>query len=95
MDDIILRRVELQELACVREIKVGGKKSRDTILLSPFAKTDNLRARLWLHKQSELGRKKCCRLVVISDNNNLKTIFFGRTDAGAETPILWPPDEKN
>ena len=21
--------------------------------------------------------------------------FFGRTDAKAETPILWPPDEKN
>ena len=22
-------------------------------------------------------------------------VFFGRTDAKAETPILWPPDEKN
>ena len=22
-------------------------------------------------------------------------IFIGRTDAGAETPILWPPDVKN
>ena len=22
-------------------------------------------------------------------------IFIGRTDAEAETPILWPPDEKN
>ena len=22
-------------------------------------------------------------------------IFFGRTDAEAETPLLWPPDEKN
>ena len=22
-------------------------------------------------------------------------IFIGRTDAQAETPILWPPDEKN
>ena len=22
-------------------------------------------------------------------------VFIGRTDAKAETPILWPPDEKN
>ena len=22
-------------------------------------------------------------------------IFIGRTDAGAEAPILWPPDAKN
>ena len=22
-------------------------------------------------------------------------MFIGRTDAGAETPILWPPDVKN
>ena len=22
-------------------------------------------------------------------------VFFGRTDAGAETPVLWPPDAKS
>ena len=26
---------------------------------------------------------------------NLPLIFIGRTDAEAETPILWPPDVKN
>ena len=26
---------------------------------------------------------------------NQSWIFIGRTDADAETPILWPPDEKN
>ena len=25
----------------------------------------------------------------------LPRIFIGRTDAEAETPLLWPPDEKN
>ena len=25
----------------------------------------------------------------------LKEIFIGRTDAEAEAPILWPPDEKS
>ena len=22
-------------------------------------------------------------------------VFIGRTDVGAETPVLWPPDEKS
>ena len=26
---------------------------------------------------------------------NDSTIFIGRTDAEAETPIFWPPDMKN
>ena len=26
---------------------------------------------------------------------NQSRIFIGRTDAEAETPILWPPDVKN
>ena len=26
---------------------------------------------------------------------NQSKIFIGRTDAEAETPILWPPDEKS
>ena len=28
-------------------------------------------------------------------NSNCKDRFIGRTDAKAETPILWPPDGKN
>ena len=31
----------------------------------------------------------------ISEKENQPWIFIGRTDAEAETPILWPPDEKN
>ena len=31
----------------------------------------------------------------VSPNGNQSLIFIGRTDAEAETPILWPPDEKN
>ena len=26
---------------------------------------------------------------------NQSQIFIGRTDAEAETPVLWPPDAKN
>ena len=31
----------------------------------------------------------------VHPKGNQSRVFFGRTDAEAETPILWPPDEKN
>ena len=31
----------------------------------------------------------------VNPKGNQSLIFIGRTDAGAETPILWPPDVKN
>ena len=31
----------------------------------------------------------------VHPNGNQSWIFIGRTDAEAETPILWPPDAKN
>ena len=31
----------------------------------------------------------------VHPKGNQSLIFFGRTDAEAETPILWPPDAKN
>ena len=32
---------------------------------------------------------------LVSPKGNERWIFFGRTDAQAEIPILWPPDVKN
>ena len=31
----------------------------------------------------------------VNPKGNQSLIFIGRTDAEAETPILWPPDAKN
>ena len=31
----------------------------------------------------------------VNPEGNLPCIFFGRTDAEAEAPILWPPDVKS
>ena len=31
----------------------------------------------------------------VNPKGNQSWIFIGRTDAEAETPILWPPDAKN
>ena len=31
----------------------------------------------------------------VNPKGNQSWVFIGRTDAEAETPILWPPDAKN
>ena len=37
----------------------------------------------------------CKEIQPVNPNGNQSWIFIGRTDAEAEAPILWPPDEKN
>ena len=37
----------------------------------------------------------CKEIKPVNLKGNLSWIFIGRTDAEAETPILWPPDVKN
>ena len=37
----------------------------------------------------------CKEIQPIYSKGNQSWIFIGRTDAEAETPILWPPDAKN
>ena len=37
----------------------------------------------------------CKEIQPVHPNGNQSRIFIGRTDAEAETPILWPPDAKN
>ena len=37
----------------------------------------------------------CKEIKPVNPQGNQSWIFFGRTDAEAETPILWPPDVKN
>ena len=37
----------------------------------------------------------CKEIQPVHPNGNQSWIFIGRTDAEAETPILWPPDVKN
>ena len=42
--------------------------------------------------ESPLGSKE---IQPVHPKGNRSWIFIGRTDAEAETPILWPPDAKN
>ena len=37
----------------------------------------------------------CKEVKLVNPKGNQSWIFIGRTDAESETPILWPPDEKN
>ena len=37
----------------------------------------------------------CKKIQPVHPKGNQSWIFIGRTDAEAEAPILWPPDEKN
>ena len=37
----------------------------------------------------------CKEIQPVNLKGNQSSIFIGRTDAEAEAPILWPPDEKN
>ena len=37
----------------------------------------------------------CKEIQPVNPKGNQSGIFIGRTDAEAETPILWPPDAKN
>ena len=37
----------------------------------------------------------CKKIQPVNPEGNQSWIFIGRTDAEAETPILWPPDVKN
>ena len=37
----------------------------------------------------------CTEIQPVHPKGNQSRIFIGRTNAEAETPILWPPDAKN
>ena len=37
----------------------------------------------------------CKEIKPVNPKGNHSWIFIGRTDAEAEAPILWPPDEKS
>ena len=37
----------------------------------------------------------CKKIQPVHPKGNQSWIFIGKTDVGAETPILWPPDAKN
>ena len=49
---------------------------------------------LWVEKTLE-SHLVCKEVKPVNPKGNQSWIFIGRTDAEAETPILWPPDAKS
>ena len=49
---------------------------------------------LWCWRRLE-SLLDCMEIKLVSTKVNQSWIFIGRTDAEAETPILWPPDAKS
>ena len=41
------------------------------------------------------AKKRKSKIKPVNPKGNQSWIFTGRTDAKAETPILWPPDVMN
>ena len=41
------------------------------------------------------GPLDCKEIQSVNPKGDQSGVFFGRTDAEAETPVLWPPDVKN
>ena len=55
-------------------------------------RTDAFELWCWGRLDSPLD---CKEIQPVHPKGNLSWVFTGRTDAEAETPILWPPDAKN
>ena len=53
------------------------------------------RCESWTIKRAECQRIDAFELLCWRRLRNQSLIFIGRTDAEAETPILWPPDVKS
>ena len=50
---------------------------------------------LWCWRRLLRVLLNCKEIKLVHPKENQSWIFIGRTDAEAETPILWPPDAKN
>ena len=64
-----------------------------TIKKAELQKIDSFE--LWCWRRLFESPLDCIKIKPVNPKRNQSWIFFGRTDAEAEAPILWPPDAKN
>ena len=50
---------------------------------------------LWCWRRLLNSSLDCKEIQPVHPKGDQSWVFFGRTDVEAETPILWPPDEKS
>ena len=63
-----------------------------TIKKAEHQRTDAFELWCWRKLESPMD---CMVIKPVNSKGNQSWIFIGKTDAEAETPILWPPDAKN
>ena len=63
-----------------------------TIKKPECRRTDAFELWCWRRLESPLD---CKEIHTVNPKRSQSWVFIGRTDAEAETPILWPPDVKN
>ena len=63
-----------------------------TVKKAECQRIDTFELWCWRRLESPLD---CKEIQLVHPKGNQSWIFIGRTDAEAETPILWPPDVKN
>ena len=64
-----------------------------TVFLCPFYK--NLLVSDYFISPSIFKQEDCKEIQPVHSKGDQSWVFFGRTDAKAETPILWPPHAKS
>ena len=89
--DIILPTKVCLVKALVFPVVIYGCDSW-TIKKSEHKRTDAFELWCWRKLESPLDSKE---IQPVHPKGDESWIFIGRTDAEAETPILWPPDAKN
>ena len=63
-----------------------------TVKKAEYQRIDAFKLRCWGRLESPLD---CKEIQAVHPKGDQSWVFIGRTDFEAETPILWPPDEKS
>ena len=95
------RRIDAFELWCWRRllrVPWTPRRSNESILkeISPEYSLRGLMLKLKLQYFGHLMRRRSCKEIQpVHSKGDQSWDFFGRNDAKAETPVLWPPHAKS
>ena len=71
-------------------VMYGGKSC--TVKETELCTSDSFELWCWRRLESPLN---CKEIQTVHPKGDQSWVFIGRTDAGAETPMLWPHDVKS
>ena len=89
-DIVLLTKVHLVKAMSFPVVMYGCESW--TIKKAEYRKMDAFELWYWRRLRSPLD---CKESKPVNPKGNQSSVFIGRTDAKAGTPVLWPPDAKN